>query len=68
MNISLHDISALKVWISSLKNNIKINVTVWPKGNLMRTSVATCTSCKLFEKQFIKVTGEYKYVDSPAVC
>lgn len=34
----------------------------------MKTSVATCTSYKLFQKQFIKVTGEYTYVDSPAVC
>lgn len=66
MNISPYDISVLKVWIFSLRNKIKIDVTVWPKGNLMK-SVVTCISCKFFQKQFIKVTGEYTYVDFPAV-
>lgn len=50
------------------KKQHKINVTVWLKGNLVRTSVEVCTSYKLFQRQFIKVTAGYTYVDSPAVC
>lgn len=44
------------------KKQDKVNVRVWPKGNLVRTSEEVCTSYKLFQRQFIKVTGEYTYV------
>lgn len=49
------------------KKQDKVNVAVWPKGNLVRTSVEICTSYKLVQRQFIKVTREYTYVDYPAV-
>lgn len=48
------------------KNQGKANVTVWPKGNLVRT-LEICTSNKLFQRQFLKVTREYTHVDTPAV-
>lgn len=65
--ISPHDISALNVWIFSLKNTAKLMLTLWPKGKLLRTSVEVCTCYKLFERQFMKVAREYTYEDSTAL-
>lgn len=56
----------IKIKENKKKNQGKANVTVWPKGNLVRT-LEICTSNKLFQRQFLKVTREYTHVDTPAV-